>query len=249
MALYRYHKKPTGQKKEILTLISYSAMTIGALFLFWSFYPIVASELYSKLFIQNDVVAPIPGSFDATSVQKAKGIRNGDQAYSTNLVDYTQASSWFTNAPTQNIHAYSGEIREYTLSIPKLNIDNIRVIVGGEDLLSGVIHYLPENPPGIDGTVNIFGHSTHPSLYKKGDYKSIFTFLPSLDVGDIFYVTVDNIKYTYEIYDRLVIKPSDVSALQPQYDNSYVNLYTCVPVGTFNNRLQLKAKLKDVPLL
>lgn len=249
MALYRYRKKPTGQKKAVLTYISYSTMTIGALFLFWSFYPILASEVYGRLFIQNNVVAPVPGSFDAASVDKAKGIRNGDQAYSTNLVDYTQASSWFTNVPTQNIHSYSGDITEYTLSIPKLNVDDIRVLVGGEDLLSGVIHYLPENPPGIDGTVNIFGHSTHPSLYKKGDYKSIFTFLPSLDVGDIFYVTVDGVRYTYEIYDRVVIKPSDVSALQPQYDTSYVNLFTCVPVGTFNNRLQLKAKLKNIPLM
>ncbi len=249
MALYSYHKKPTGATKHLLTYVSYTTMTIGALFLFWSFYPIVASELYSTFFIQNDVVAPIPGSFESTTVEKARSIKNGDEAYSTNLVDYTQASSWFTNAPSQNINAYSSDIKEYTLSIPKLNIDNVRVVVGGDNLLEGLIQYLPENPPGIEGTVNIFGHSTHPSLYKKKEYQSNFTFIPSLEVGDIFYVTVDSVRYTYEIYDRVVIKPSDIGALQPKYDNSYVNLYTCVPVGTFNSRLQIKARLKEIPAL
>lgn len=249
MPLYSYKKKPVGRQKKLLTFISYSTMTIGALFLFWSFYPIVASEVYNRLFIQSDMIAPIPGTFAATSVDKARSIKGGAQAFSTNLLDYTQASSWFVNAPEQNINAYNSDIKEYYLSIPKLNIENIRVVVGGNDLLTGLIQYLPENPPGVEGTVNIFGHSTHTSLYHKNDFKSIFTFLPSLQVGDIFYVTVDGVKFTYEIYDRVIIEPTELSALQPKYDTSYVNLFTCVPVGTFNNRLQVKARLQSTPVL
>lgn len=249
MALYAYKKRPTGGQRKFLTTVSYTTMTVGALFLFWSLYPIVASELYGRIFIENEIRAPIPNTLTASSVDKAQGIKGSSTAFSTNLIDYTQASSWFTNSPIQNINEYNSDIKEYSISIPKLDIEDAQVIVGGNDLLDGLIHYIPENLPGSEGTVNIFGHSTHTSLYRENDYKSIFTFLPSMQIGDIFYVTVDGVKYTYEIYDRVIIKPSDVAALQPRYDDSYVNLFTCVPVGTFNNRLQVKARLQKLPLL
>ena len=116
-------------------------------------------------------------------------------------------------------------------------------------MLAGLIHYVPENPPGIEGTVNIFGHSTTPALTKKDDYKSIFTYLPTLEVGDTFFVTVDGVRYNYEIYDRLIIEPDQINALSPKYDNSYINLFTCVPLGTYKNRLQVKARLIQKPLL
>jgi sortase A len=249
MALYSYKKKPVGAQRRYLTLISYSTMTIGALFLFWSLYPIVASELYGRIFIDNAIIAPIPSTFAATSVDKTRGIKGTSTAFSTNLIDYTQASSWFINAPAQDINHYDSDIKEYFLTIPKLGIENVRVIVGGDDLLDGLIHYLPDGLPGSDGTVHIFGHSTHTSLYRKNNLKSIFTFLPSLQVGDIFYITVDGVRFTYEVYDRVIIKPTDVAALQPKYDDSYVNLFTCVPVGTYNNRLQVKARLQKLPIL
>lgn len=248
MALYTYRKKPVGKKKTFLTMVSYSTMTIGALFLFWSLYPIVASEMYNRVFIQNDVIAPIPGTLAAASVEKTRNVKGVDNEFSTNLVDYTHASSWFIDPGDESVHRYNSDITEYYLSVPKLGLEDVKVIVGGEDLLSGLIQYLPENPPGSEGTVNIFGHSTHTALYKDNDFKSVFTFLPSLQIGDIFHVKVDDIKYTYEIYDRVVIEPTEVSALQPKYDDSYVNLFTCVPVGTYNNRLQIKARLKKLPL-
>ena len=155
MALYTYKKKPVGRQKAILTFISYSTMTIGALFLFWSFYPVVASEMYNRIFIESDVRAPIPENSSATSLSKAQAVKGTQQKYSTNLIDYTKASSWFTDSQPLNIHVFSNEIKEYTLSIPKLDIQDVKVAVGGEDLLTGLIHYLPENPPGVEGTVNI----------------------------------------------------------------------------------------------
>lgn len=249
MALYSYKKKPTGKKKKFLTLISYSTMTIGALFLFWSFYPIVASEIYGYIFLKQDFVAPIPGTFAATTVNKANNVKGSSHTYSTNLADYTKASSWFVDIPEDSIHAYAADITEYNISIPKLNIDDAKVQVGGDDLLSGLIQYLPESLPGSEGTVNIFGHSTHTSLYRRGnDYKSIFTFLPSLETGDVFHVDVDGVRYTYEIFDKKIIEPTEVAALTPKYDDSYVNLFTCYPPGTYRKRLQLKAKLKSLPL-
>lgn len=248
MALYSYKKKPIGKTRDILTLISYSTMTVGALFLFWSFYPVLASEMYNRIFIQSDVLAPIPGTTAAVSVEKTQGVRGADHAYSTNLVDYTRASSWFLDAETSNIHQYNSDIKEYTLTIPKLGVEDAKVIVDGDDLLTGLIQYAPENPPGVNGTANIFGHSTSPALSKKGDYKSIFTYLPTLDIGDTFYVDVDRVRYTYEVYDRVVISPDQVSALEPKYDNSYVNLFTCVPLGTYQKRLQVKARLVASPL-
>ena len=251
MALHAYKKKPVGGRKKILTVISYSTMTIGALFLFWSFYPIVASEIYGHIFINNDIVAPVPGSVEATSIDKAKGVKGTSNAYTTNLVDYTKASSWFFDAPEQSIHKYSNDITEYTLDVPKLDIYGAKVIVGGDDLLSGLIQYAPDpdRPPGTHGTANIFGHSTHSSLYKPDDLKSIFTFLHTLENGDVIHITIDKVRYTYEIFDKIIIDPSEVSALNAKYDDSYVNLFTCYPPGTYSKRLQLKSRLKSSPIL
>ena len=49
MALYLYVKEKNSSKRKIVTYFSYISLTIGALLLFWSFYPIVSFEIYSKL--------------------------------------------------------------------------------------------------------------------------------------------------------------------------------------------------------
>ncbi len=135
----------------------------------------------------------------------------------------------------------------YELSIPRLNISAAKVLLSGEDLSKSLIHFLPVSMPGENGNVVIFGHSTLPQLYNTTDYKTIFTYLPSLDKGDRVITKVRNVPYEYEIYDMFVVKPDQVSVLDQQYDSSYLTLITCVPPGTYWNRLVVKAKLVKQP--
>jgi LPXTG-site transpeptidase (sortase) family protein len=97
--------------------------------------------------------------------------------------------------------------------------------------------------PGELGNVVIFGHSTLPQLYQPNDYKSIFTFLPSLQKGDKIFIKVGDLVYQYEVFEMFVVDPTEVSVLDQQFDASYLTLITCVPPGTYWKRLVVKAKL------
>ncbi len=250
MALYRYVKKQKTAKHTVLSFLSYGLIIVGSLFLFWSFYPVVSYEIYSYIFIQNKFFSPIPEQTQAMAHVKAAGIIKNQNIFSTNLVDYTKATSWFPKLDkthTDSLNVFT--VKEYSLSIPKLNIEDASVIVGGEDLSGAMVQYAPVVLPGGYGLASIFGHSTHPSLYNpngKDRYKSIFTYLPTLEKGDIVVVTVQGVRYTYEVFNKFEVKPDAVSVLEQKYDDAYLNLITCVPVGQTARRLIVQAKLRDL---
>ncbi len=245
MALYQYIKsKPRKNKKPVINFISYFLLVFGALFLFWSFYPVIAFTVYAQFFINNKVISPIPYTEIASSIKEARTVLGHYTALSTNLADYTQAGVWFPSKPQEAVTHI--KLKEYLLTIPRLNIKDAKVIVGGEDLSKSLIHYLPQSYPGEYGNVAIFGHSTLPQLYNPSNYKTIFTYLPSLVKGDLIYVTVKNIKYEYKVYDMFVVNPNDVSVLDQAQDDVYLTLVTCVPPGTYWNRLVVKAKLSKL---
>jgi sortase A len=162
--------------------------------------------------------------------------------FSNNLSDFTNVNLWFPSISKIKFNSQLAA-KDYLLSIPKLNIKEARVLVGGEDLAKSLIHYLPKTMPGELGNVVIFGHSTLPQLYQPNDYKSIFTFLPSLQKGDKIFIKFDDIVYQYEVFEMFVVDPTEVSVLNQQFDASYLTLITCVPPGTYWKRLVVKAKL------
>jgi sortase A len=247
MALYSYKKQIFGPKKAILVAVSYISMTLGSLFLFWSFYPVLASEFYTRVFIDDNIKAAVPNNV-TTSIEKANLVHGTTNKFLTNLIDYSKASNWFVTP--ENMDQLGPEdledVREYTLDIPKINISNARVLVGGDDLFSGVVHYMPRTLPGKRGKVSLFGHSSLLQLYKPNNYEHIFSYVPFLEKGDMIYVTVQGAKYSYEVYDKVVVKPEEVDVLDQQYDGVYLDLITCVPHGTYLKRAVIKAKLKDL---
>lgn len=262
MALYRYTKIKNTKQKKILTYLSYASMLIGCLFLFWSFYPVITFEIYSELFIKRQVNNPIAS--DKTVFMKTMTKLLGqDKSLPNNMTDYTKASYWFPaieetinatyNPVTEEedndnlIGRRLSEIKKYHLSIPKLNIDDAVVNIGGNDLLAGLVHYYPKSLPGEYGNIAIFGHSSLPALYRKEDYRYIFTYLPTLEEGDKIYLKVDDLTYEYQAYDKFIINPDQVSVLEQKYDNAYLTLITCVPLGTYWKRLVVQAKLTQLP--
>ncbi len=246
MALYQYLKKDTSRRRKAVNYISYTTLTIGSLLLFWSFYPILSFEIYSRLFLQRSILTPVPRSEKVSALEEANAVLGSFTAFSSNLRDFTQANVWFPSKPQTNL-LKNTNIKEYTLSIPKLNIKDARVVVGGEDLTKSLVHYLPQSLPGEYGNVVIFGHSTLPQLYNVKDYKTIFTFLYKLEVHDKIYVKTNNIEYEYEVYNEVVVNPDQISVLEQKTDASYLTLITCVPPGTYLRRLVVRAKLTELP--
>jgi sortase A len=246
MAIYCYRKQNNSPRRKTVNYLSYIFLTVGALLLFWSFYPILSFEVYSRIFIQNGYSSPVPRSDIASSLERSNSVLGTQNVFSSNLRDFTQADLWFPTKTQSKINK-NITLKNYYLSIPKLNIKSAKVEVGGEDLSKSLIHYLPQTLPGEYGNIVIFGHSTLPQLYNPLDYKTVFTYLPSLEKGDKVLVQVEGVEYEYDVFDMFVINPEEVSVLEQQNDASYLTLITCVPPGTYWKRLVVKAKLTKLP--
>jgi sortase A len=246
MALYSYKKEYNRKQRQAFHAMSYVSLVVGSLLMFWSFYPIISFEIYSKLFISQTVSTPIPRTQIVSSLKEADSVLGSFDVYSSNLKDFVQADQWF---PTQHMadQKIKLNVKDYYLSIPKINVSNAHVVVGGNDLSQSLIHYVPMSLPGEYGNVSIFGHSTLPQLYDPKNYKTIFTYLPSLEKGDTVLIKMGDLQYEYEVFDMFVVKPDHISVLEQKYDAAYLTLVTCVPPGTYWNRLVVKAKLKGLP--
>ncbi len=240
---YSYIKKNNSLPKKTINYLSYLFLIIGSLFLFWSLYPILSFEIYSRFFIKKSIKSPLPEIESPLSLNQAGSVLGSFNIFSNNLRDYTNANIWFPSISNKRT-SYVFDVKEYFLSIPKLDIKDARVVVGGEDLSKSLVHYQPQTLPGQYGNSVIFGHSTLPQLYNKKDYKTIFTYLPSLEKGDLIEVRINEVTYQYQVYDMFVVNPDEVWVLNQQKDGSYLTLITCVPPGTYLKRLVVKAKLK-----
>ncbi|MEX1052636.1 MAG: sortase [Patescibacteria group bacterium] len=243
MALYAYKKSLNPKRDIFVKKASKASIFVGIILMIWAFYPVISFELYSKLFITNGYSTPIPSGTGDEQIENPKGVILGQNITdSNNLRDYTKASTWFTTT-TNIVKKTDINVNNYLLSIPKLNINDANVVVGGEDLKKSLIQFVPTSLPGENGNAVILGHSTLPQLYNTKDYKTIFTYLPSLNEGDMINIKIGNENYEYKVYEMFVVKPDKVSVLDQNYDASFLTLITCVPPGTYWNRLVVRAKL------
>jgi len=108
----------------------------------------------------------------------------------------------------------------------------------------GVVRLGTTANPGTKGNVVIGGHSSNNFL-NAGKFKYVFVNLKQLDVGDIFYLNYEGIRYTYKItLARHIVSPTDTSVLAPS-EKPIVTLFTCDPPGTNVNRLIVQAEQID----
>jgi len=244
MALKVYTKHIDSKGRRMMRYFSYVILLTGLALMFWAFYPMLSFEVYARLFIRKYTTTPIPESNIASSLRFAQSVYADNRGFSSNLRDFTQANVWF---PVSNIAGAQKKIdlKSYTLSIPKLNLKNLNVVVGGDDLSKSLVHYLPTSKPGAYGKVAVFGHSTLPQLFNPKDYKSVFTYLPKMDIGDKIVVNVGDKQYEYEVFDMYIVEPNEVSVLEQNFNASYLMLVTCVPPGTYKERLIVEAKLNQ----
>lgn len=165
-------------------------------------------------------------------------------AFKFSKTDYTKASSWFPEED-DDVDFSTNEVMFFTITIPKLGIDNATVAIGGEDLADNLIQYPGTALPGKKGNAVIFGHSVLPQYFDPSNYLSIFSTLPELSEGDLVYANFDGIMYEYTIEDMFEVTPKDIQILEQDVSNSYLTLVTCTPPGhpLKPKRLIVRAKL------
>jgi sortase A len=133
---------------------------------------------------------------------------------------------------------------EPKIIIPKINLEVPVVYDLGsieedpiqEALENGVVHYDTTPQPGQEGNVAIVGHSSN-NILNRGKYKFAFVLLKQLEVGDTFMLHKDGKRYVYKIYEKKIVKPTDIGVLGPAERPSTATLITCDPPGTSVNRL------------
>ncbi len=246
MPLYQYVKIKPKNGIKIPRYFPFLLISIGSAILLWVVWPIISFSLFTApLFAKT--ISPVP---EFKPINQAGGdivtnifAQTSIDSDKTKFSDFTNANIWFPTKPQKKIVA---PVNSYTLTIPKLKISNALVIIAGDDLNKGLIHYGGTALPGTYGNAVIFGHSTLPQFFNPINYRTIFSTLPTIKIGDEIIVTFDNVTYTYSVYDLAVTEPSDLSILEQRFDDSYVTLITCVPPGTYLKRLAVRGKLKRI---
>lgn len=242
---YAYTKKISKPKKPFVVIFSMVSLVLGTATLLWSFYPIITFQI-SQLFSFTQQVSPLPKSVLASSLQK--GLMVYDESnkpyYSSYLKDFTKVGNWFPKK-TQSL-SHKNKIIKFELGVPKLGITGATVQVGGEDLTKSLVQFGDTVLPGAIGNIPILGHSTLPQLYKSKDYKSIFTYLPTLERGDRVKLSLNGFEYEYIVYDMFVVDPNETWVLEAKAEEPVVTLISCVPPGTYWKRLVVKARFVGI---
>lgn len=157
--------------------------------------------------------------------------------------DYSKVSNWFEGDQKQDF--ITDEVTYFTISIPKLRIQNATVAIGGEDLSKSLIQYPGTALPGKVGNSAIFGHSILPQFFDPKDYMAIFSTLHTLTKDDTIIVNYDGVTYTYKVETKFEVRPTDIQILEQSRADSYLTLVTCSPPGhpLKPKRLIVRAKL------
>jgi sortase A len=86
---------------------------------------------------------------------------------------------------------------------------------------------------------HLMGYENTPS------YRAFYD-LDDLKRGDEIYITdADGRKYTYEVFNKFVVQPTNLAVLAPVEGRNIVTLQTCTPPD-YSDRLIVRGELKDV---
>lgn len=144
----------------------------------------------------------------------------------------------------------SGKPISYTLVIDKLKINApIALNIDGNNkeaymkaLESGVAHLKKTAFPGEAGNSVIFGHSSY-YIFKPGNFKSVFTKLDQLNIGDIISISSNNKKINYSVTEKKIVNPLDVYVVNQDKNEQILTLITCWPPKTIDKRYIVTAQL------
>lgn len=120
------------------------------------------------------------------------------------------------------------------IRIPAIDVE-LPVFHGiGEDALGIGCGHMPQTSLPIGGQNTHAVISAHTGMASS----AMFSDLPLLQVGDIFYIDILGETLTYEIYEIPdPVLPHEISAIQIKTGQDLCTLVTCVPFGVNSHRL------------
>ncbi len=141
---------------------------------------------------------------------------------------------------------------EFSIVVPKIGIN--APIVAGVDpanpkeynkvLATAVAHSSTSFTPDKAGTVYLFSHSTNYDWFVK-DLNAVFYLVKNLENGDYIVLFYKGVRYTYQLKEKRIVQPGEISYLVPQVGKKNLILQTCWPPGSTTERLLLFADLVE----
>ena len=127
------------------------------------------------------------------------------------------------------------------LTVPKIN-QELPVYHGTSDAVLGfaVGHFQGTGLP-VGGEGNHSAVSAHRGL----PTAVLFTHLDRMELGDLFYFTILDRTFTYEVDQIRIVEPQDVNLLLPEEGKDYCTLITCTPYGINTHRLLVRGHQVD----
>jgi sortase A len=123
------------------------------------------------------------------------------------------------------------------INIPKIDL---KVAVGegieNKTLKYAVGHFEGTAMPGEKGNFAVAGHRSYT-------YSEYFNRLDELNIGDDIIVKTSKGEFTYKVYEKKVVEPTEVSVLDKTKEAT-ITLVTCTPIRVATHRLIVKGKLQ-----
>lgn len=252
-------KRRRAQRQKQMKVAATGFISLGCIVIFFVVGPWVRWEVTASK--TRELVSPI----NATSKSRASqtrllGMANsqndrvlGTQSPNSRLTGKVEVKtmadgfSYFTpSEPVAVMPVKSMTYDEFTVTIPKLKIQNARTVVQSTEFEKNLGHLPGTALPGEIGNVFVTGHSALPNFFSPTNYKTIFTTLPNLQILDEVYVQAGSRKYKYVVEKTFVVEPSDISVIDPPDPfGKYLTLMTCVPPGMLTKRLIVLARLAE----
>lgn len=143
----------------------------------------------------------------------------------------SEAVSPAMKPPSEDINGAIG-----IMKIPKIDL---KVAIGegidSKTLKYAVGHFEGTAMPGEKGNFCVAGHRSYT-------YSEYFNRLDELENGDEIIVKTKKGEYTYKVYEKKVVEPTEVSVLNKTKDAT-ITLVTCTPIRIATHRLIIKGKL------
>lgn len=95
---------------------------------------------------------------------------------------------------------------------------------------------------GQTGNCALAGHRNYT-------FGRFFNRLDELEKGDIISISTKKEEFKYKVYEKLVVKPDDVSVIKGSKEDTVLTLITCTPIYVATHRLIIHARLEEKVLL
>jgi sortase A len=155
---------------------------------------------------------------------------------------YPQIEEDDEDAENENSTQNDSSANETIETIGVLKIDKIKAKL---PVMNGTSASILKLGVGKIAGTSDFGEigNTALSAHRSHSYGRNFNRLNEVKEGDPVSITTMDAVYNYEVFNILIVEPSDVSVLKKSKTESILTLITCHPLYTATHRLIVQAKL------